>query len=184
MFMREITYAVRGFLTVRKASLRVPLTGSLAVRADPGSGRFTGDLVLHPSAVTRTVFGARLFSATVQVVADSPVTGRVDHQSRMSATVAVEAVITAARAAGRTLINGGSCRTVTAAIVPLRSRPGFDLEQGGRLVGRYRRPPFTGCGWLTPLVNLLVAGPGNAVVIDLIPSARGAAGYPATPPAR
>jgi hypothetical protein len=111
MFMREITYAVRGFLTVRKASLRVPLTGSLAVRADPGSGRFTGDLVLHPSAVTRTVFGARLFSATVQVVADSPVTGAVDHQGRMSATVAVEAVITAARAAGRTFINGGSCRT-------------------------------------------------------------------------
>jgi len=54
--------------------------------------------------------------------------------------------------------------------VPLRSRPGFDLERGGRLAGRYQRPPFTGCGWITPLVNLLVAGPGNAAVIDLIPA--------------
>ena len=34
---------------------------------------------------------------------------------------------------------------------------------------RYHRPPFTGCGWITPLVNLLVACPGNAAVIDLIP---------------
>jgi hypothetical protein len=182
--MREITYAVRGFLTVRKASWRVPLTGSLAVRADPGSGRFTGDLVLRPSTVTRTVLGARLFSATVHLVADSPVTGGLDHRGRMSATVTVEAVIAAVRAAGRTLISDGSCRTATAAIVPLSSRPGFDLEQGGRLVGRYRRPPFTGCGRLTPLVNLLVAGPGNAVVIDLIPSDREGAGYPATPPGR
>jgi hypothetical protein len=182
--MREITYAVRGFLTVRKASLRVPLTGSLAVRADPGSGRFTGDLVLHPSTVTRTVLGGRLFSATVRLVADSPIAGGLDHQSRMSATVRVEAVIAAVRAAGRTLISGGSCRTATQAIVPLSSRPGFDLERGGRLVGRYDRPPFTGCGWLTPLVNLLVAGPANAIVIDLIPPARGGAGYPATPPGR
>jgi hypothetical protein len=53
--------------------------------------------------------------------------------------------------------------------VPLRSRPGFDMADGGRLAGRYQRPPFTGCGWLTPVINLLVAGPGNAAVIDLIP---------------
>jgi hypothetical protein len=47
--------------------------------------------------------------------------------------------------------------------------PGFNLERGGRLAGVYQRPPFTGCGWITPLVNPLVAGPGNTVVIDLIP---------------
>jgi len=182
--MREITYAVRGFLTVRKASLRVPLRGSLAVRADPDSGRFTGDLALHPSAITRTVLGVRLFSATVRLLVDSPVTGGIDCEARMSAAVTVDAVIAAVRVAGWTLVNGASCRTATHAVVPLHSRPGFDLEQGGRLVGWYHRPPFTGCGWMTPLVNLLVAGPGNAVVIDLIPLARGAAGYPATPQAR
>src|SRR5262245_41505572 len=37
-FMREIGYAVRGFLTVRNDSVRVPLSGSLTVQADPGSG--------------------------------------------------------------------------------------------------------------------------------------------------
>jgi len=86
----------------------------------------------------------------------------------MFATVTVDAVIAAVRAAGRRLISGGSCRTATHAIVPLRSAPGFSLERGGRLAGRYQRPRFTGCEWITPLVNLLVAGPGNAVVIDLI----------------
>ena len=64
---------------------------------------------------------------------------------------------------------GISCRTATHAVVPLRSKPGFDLERGGRLAGRYYRPPFTGGGRITPLVNLLAAGAGNAAVFDLIP---------------
>ncbi len=169
--MREIGYMVRGFLTVRRDSLRVPLSGSLTVRADPDSGLFWGDLALRRSTISRTVLGASLFTGTVQIEAESPVIGRVDREGRMFAAVTVDAVISGVHAAGRALISDGSCRTATYAVVPLRSRPGFDLERGGRLVGRYRRPPFTGCGWITPLVNLLIAGPGNAVVIDLIPRA-------------
>lgn len=167
--MYETAYAVRGFLTVRKDSLRVPLGGSLAVHADLDSGLFRGDLILQPSSIRRTVLGASLFSATVQITAESPVIGAVGPESRVFATVTVDAVIAAVHAAGRALISGGSCHTATQAVVPLRSKPGFSLERGGRLAGRYHRPPFTGCGWITPLVNLMVAGPGNAVVIDLIP---------------
>jgi hypothetical protein len=167
--MQALAYSVRGFLTVRKNSVRVPLNGSLAIRADPGSGLFTGDLALRPSAISRTVLGARIFRATVQIKAESPIMGGFDHDGAMVATVTVDAVIAAVHAAGRTLLSGGSCRTASHAVVPLRSQPGFDLARGGRLVGRYHRPPFTGCGWITPLVNLMVAGPGNAAVIDLIP---------------
>jgi hypothetical protein len=167
--MREIAYAVRGFLTVRRDSLRVPLSGSLVIHADPDSGLFTGDLVLRQATISRTVLGVSLFSATVQIDAESPVIGGIDHENQMDATVTVDAVITGVRAGGWTLISGNSCRTATHAIVPLRSKPGFSLERGGRVVGKYRRPPFTGCRWITPLVNLLVAGPGNAVVMDLVP---------------
>lgn len=159
--MREIAYTVRGFLTVRRDSLRVPLSGSLAVRQDPDSGLFSGNLFLHDSTISRTVLGASLFSATVQVTADSPVIGVVDSARQMFATVTVNAVISGVRAAGRPLMSGGSCRTASHAVVPIRSKPGFELSEGGRLVGRYQRPPFTGCGRLTPLVNLLVAGPGT-----------------------
>jgi len=170
--MREIAYVVRGFLTVRKDSLRVPLSGSLTLHVDPDSGLFSGDLALRQSAISRAVLGAKLFSATVQIEAEPPLIGKIDLEGRMFATVTVHAVIAAVHAAGRAVISDGSCHTATHAVIPLRSRPGFDLKRGGRLVGRYHRPPFTGCGWLTPFVNLLVAGPGNAVVIDLMPRAR------------
>ena len=89
----------------------------------------------------------------------------------MFAAVTVDAVLANVHAAGWALISDGSCCTATHAVVPLQSKPGFDLEWGGRLVGRYHRPPFTGCRWITPVVNLTVGGPGNAVVIDLIPRA-------------
>ena len=170
--MREIAYVVRGFLTVRKDSLRVPLSGSLTVHVDPDSGLFSGDLALRPSAISRAVLGAELFSATVQIEAEPPLIGKIDLEGRMFATVTVDAVIATVHAGGWALIGDGSCHTATHAVIPLRSRPGFDLERGGRLVGRYHRPPFAGCGWITPFVNLLVAGPGNAVVIDLIPRSR------------
>jgi hypothetical protein len=166
----DIKYEIRGFLTVRRDSLRVPLRGSLTVRAVPGSEHFTGNLVLRPAAVGRRILGVSLFGATVRIDAESPVTGRIDEQGQMSATVTVDAVLTAVRLGGWTLTGGDSCRTATHAVVPLHSRPGFDLARGGRLAGRYQRPPFTGCGWLTPAINVLVAGPGNAAVIDLIPS--------------
>src|SRR5579875_3355825 len=181
--MRDIEYAIEGFLTVRRDSLRVPLRGALTIHAGPASDRFTGELVLDQASVGRTVAGASLLRADVQIEAESPVTGRVDDEGRMLVTVTVDAVLTTVRAAGFTLIGGGSCRTAAHAVVPLRSQPGFDLERGGRVTGSYNRPPFTGCGQLTPLVNLLMAGYGNTVVIDLTPRAA-LPGCPAVSPAR
>jgi hypothetical protein len=167
--VREITYDLRGFVTVRRDSERLPLRGSLAIRVDPDLGLFSGDLLLGRSAITRTVLGARLLRATVELVAASAVIGRLDGDGRIFATVMMDAVISDLRVAGRSPTGGGSCRTATPAVVPLRSKPGFDLERGGRLAGRYYRPSFTGDRPITPLVNLLASGAGNAAVFDLIP---------------
>ena len=169
--MRDIEYAVRGFLTVQTDFLRVPLHGTLVVHVDPRSGQFTGDLVLREVSVTRAVLGVGLFSAGLRIEATSPVTGEIDDDGRMVATATVDAVMTGVRAGGFPLIEGGSCRTARAAVVPLRSQPGFDLDRGGNVTGRYNRPPFTGAGRLTPLVNMLLAGYGNAIAIDLTPRA-------------
>jgi hypothetical protein len=168
--MPEIACTVRGFLTVRRGSLRIPVRGSLAIHADPGSGVFTGELALGQTSLRRVVLGFTVLDVAVRITAESPVVGHVDPDGRLVAAVAVNAVLDTLRLGGRTVLSGGRCRTSTRAVVPLCSRPGFDLARGGRLTGSYHRPPFTGGGWVTPLVNLLAAGPGNAVAIDLIPA--------------
>ena len=174
--MHEVAYAVEGFLTVRNSPLRVPLSGSLTVHADLDSGLFTGDLALDPSTISWAVPGGALLCATVQITAASPAIGQIDREGRLTAMATVDAVIADVRAAGQTLVSGGSCRTATQALVPLRSGPGFSLERGGRLEGTYQRPPFTGCGLMTPLINLVISGSGNGIVIDLTPHRKTGAG--------
>lgn len=168
--MPEIACTVRGFLSVRRSSLRIPVRGSLAIHADPGSGVFTGELALGQTGLRRVVLGFRVLDVAVRITAESPVVGHVDPDGRLVAAVAVNAVLDTVHLCGRTVLSGGRCRTSTHAVVPLCSRPGFDLARGGRLTGHYQRPPFAGGGWITPLVNLLAAGPGNAIAIDLIPA--------------
>jgi hypothetical protein len=165
--MAEVTYAVRGFLTVRRDRLRVGLRGSLVLRVDPHTGLFTGPLELRETSLTRRVLGAALL-ATVRITPESPVIGGPGPGGGVVAVVCVSADITAVLLAGHAL-PAGSCHTATEAVVPLRSGPGFDLERGGRLAGRYQRPAFTGDGWLTRAVNLTAAGPGNTAVVDLTP---------------
>lgn len=167
----DIAYDARGFLTVRGSRVRVPVSGEFRVRADPGPGSFTGYLALDPASAERGLLGVRVLRAAVRIVTVAPVAGAVDSAGRMSATVTVDAVLETIRVLGWTVLRGGSCRTAAHAVVPLRSEPGFSMERGGRVTGVYERPPFTGCAWLTPLVNLLAAGPGNTVVIDLVPRA-------------
>jgi hypothetical protein len=171
MSYREISYAVRGYLTVRRSSLRVPLAGSLALRVDTAGAMLTGDLQLAESVISRTAFGARLLRATVQITPRSRVVGGFGSDGELFAALTVDAAITSVQLAGRPLLRGCACRTASQAVVPLRSGPGFDLDRGGRLAGSYRRPPFTGCGAVTPVINLLAAGAGNTAVVNLIPVA-------------
>ena len=124
--MREIAYAVQGFLTVRRDSLRVPLRGTLTLGFDQEPGPVTGDLALDESAMTRTVFGITLLKTGVQIIPESGIAGRFDQNGQLSATVTVNAVLTAVHAAGRRLLTGRTCRTARSCVVPLRSRPGED----------------------------------------------------------
>lgn len=131
--MGDIEYEVQGFLTVRRDSLRVPLRGSLTVRADPGSGHFTGNLALRPAAIGRRIFGVSLFGATVRIDAESLVDGRIDEQGRMSATVTVDAVLTAARF--------GRVDADPRRLLPHRHARGRAVALQARLRPGTRRPP-------------------------------------------
>ena len=137
--MSEIAFTVRGFLTVRRSSVRIPLRGSLTIHADPGSGIFTGELALGQTTLRRTALGAAVLDAAVRITAESPVVGHVDPDGRLIAAVAVNAVLDMLRVCGRTVLSGGSCRTATHAVVPLCSRPGFELARGGQ-ADRQLRP--------------------------------------------
>ena len=167
--MHEFGYTVQGFLTVRRDSVRIPLSGSLGIHTIRLRPVQRGSYV-RESIIERKVLDAE------PVPRHRPDHGRVPghrpHRPRgqLFAVATVEAVITGGHAAGRTWLSNGSCRTASQAIVPLRSRPGFRAWSGAAAsASRCSRPPFTGCGWLAPIVNRSATGSGNAAVIDLVP---------------
>jgi hypothetical protein len=167
--MEELAFALSGVLTLRRSARRVPVRGSLRIRVDLFTGLFLADLDLEPASTELRLPGLGRVAADVRIAAVEPAAGRLDDEERVAVTVAVHADITALRAGGRDLLRGRTLRTASPALVPLRSAPGFDLRRGGRLDGTYYRPRFTGGGALLPLVNAVLAGPGNGIAVDLAP---------------
>ena len=67
--------------------------------------------------------------------------------------------------------NGQSCTTGEPVALSLSTPAGesFDPLTGGRLTGKYTLPAFAGCGVMTELVNLFLAGPDNTLNIMMSP---------------
>jgi hypothetical protein len=70
---------------------------------------------------------------------------------------------------------GGNCESSPFS-VSLSSGPGFTVNGGGPLSGSYTFPPMHGCGLLTPVLNMLIPGPGNTFNLTLGPLQPGCPG--------
>jgi hypothetical protein len=59
-----------------------------------------------------------------------------------------------------------TCQSAPATI-KLASLKGFSVVNGGNLAGTYTIPKFSGCGVLTPVLNLTIPGSGNTIALKL-----------------
>ena len=59
-----------------------------------------------------------------------------------------------------------NCQT-SPATIKLKSQKGFNVVNGGNLAGTYTIPDFSGCGVLTPVLNLTIPGSGNTIALKL-----------------
>jgi hypothetical protein len=70
-----------------------------------------------------------------------------------------------------TIPAGFNCHTSSPVVLPLHFQGPLDLAKGFAFSGTYDLPRLTGCGLLTPTLNLLMAGPNNPFNITLKPPA-------------
>jgi hypothetical protein len=66
---------------------------------------------------------------------------------------------------------GANCHTSSPVQLPLHFHGPLDLAGGFTFNGTYVIPKLTGCGLLTPTLNLLMAGPNNPFTLTLKPPA-------------
>ena len=146
-------------------------TGTFDGLINLDTGAITGNINLPPATSQIKVFGIPLASATFAMQPTGPITGHVD-LSTFAVTVnsSFTFAITKASPSFAPKLNlvGNTCRGSKPVTVNLSGN--VDLANGSTFTSTYTVPKFTGCGLLTPILNLIVPGPGNTFTATFSPA--------------
>jgi len=137
---------------------------------DIDTGALEGTLSLPPATSTIKVLGFSLATATFAIQPTGPVTGHVD-LATMTVTVhsSFNFLITKAAPSFLPKLNlvGNSCRGSKPVSVDLNGK--VNLAGPSTFTSTYTIPSFTGCGLLTPVLNLIIPGKGNTFSATFAP---------------
>ncbi|MGD0241790.1 MAG: hypothetical protein ABSB59_15880 [Streptosporangiaceae bacterium] len=163
-------YALTGSTFIKKLNTTVNLgSGSLAATVDLDTGAVSSTLSLPPATVSMKELGIIPVSATATMVQNGPATGSANLTTNtITSSASIIFKITKLSVAGLNVPVGGNCESSPFS-VSLSSGPGFTVSGGGPLSGSYTIPPLHGCGLITPVLNLLIPGPGNTFNLTLGP---------------
>jgi hypothetical protein len=141
---------------------------------DLGTGSVDGDLAFQPAQTTLNILGLNAASVGVSISPTAPAHGSIDlGASTISLTTSFDIKILYIRPLGLPFLNlvGNHCQTSTP--VTLTSSGPIDIAtQKATLSGDFTIPPLKNCGLLTtPVLNLVIPGPGNTFTASASPRA-------------
>ncbi|MGW5747270.1 hypothetical protein [Amycolatopsis sp. NPDC003861] len=155
-------YTVRGTTHIAKPDVDLEL-GPGRAELDTGPGTFSGTITLPPVEVTRSLPGVGRVSGTV-TLGPGHAEGALSGGFSGAATWPV--ALSDVRVGGVTYDVGDECRTAEPLTTELTSDD-FAVSTGGRLEATYAIGAFENCGSATPMINAVIPGPGNTLVLDL-----------------
>jgi hypothetical protein len=162
---------VTGTTHLAKPNVDVAVPASTVLtEVDPATGTVTGSANLANLTAKLKLANLVGVTSTVKIVPVGGLTGTIDlTASKLSTTTkfTLEVIDVHTDAAPRINLVKPGCRTVRASTLTLNNTTPVDLFQPITMVGSYAIPPFRGCGLLTPLLSLLLSGPGNTMTLNL-----------------
>lgn len=168
-----IQYDAQGTSTIAKTGSTVALgPTTLTTNLDVDSGNFTGSLPLPKTSTEFKAAGLLPVKADVSFVETAPVSGFINLAgdiASVNATATYTIKLSNIKVFGLPTFAGANCQTSAPVSIPVGTEPGvgFDLVEGGTLVGTYTIGNFQNCGLNTALINALVPGAGNTVNIQV-----------------
>ena len=168
-----IKYDAVGTSHIAKTNSDVKLgPTTLTTNLDVDTGDFTGSLPLPGTSTKFKIIGFVPVEAKVDFIEAAPLTGHInlaEDRAEVTSTAKYYVKLSDIKVAGLPTVPGDKCKTKQPVSIPVGTRPneGFDLVNGGRLVGTYTIGDFENCGINTGLINLLVPGGGNTVDITV-----------------
>jgi hypothetical protein len=169
-------WTTSGSLTVAKLdqSVYLPPGSRFNGSLDLTTGQITGDVTI-PQFTARFIVLGLPVDATLQFVESRPVSGHVTIGSPNTTISATAAAIIKIRRLSSPLLPlnlvGDSCQTSSPVVLPLNFNGPLNLTAGVTFRGTTTIPPLERCGLATPLLNLLMAGPGNPFSVSIAPPA-------------
>jgi hypothetical protein len=163
-----VKYKVTGSTFLKSVNTTAQLgPGTLKSTVNLKNGKLTASLSLPPASVSFKEFGLVPVSATTEFVQDGPTTGQLNISTgAVSTTSKIILKLTSMTVAGVPVPVPSTCQSAPATI-QLASLKGFSVVNGGNLAGTYTIPDFSGCGLLTPVLNLTIPGSGNTIALKL-----------------
>ena len=146
-------------------------TGSFDGTVDLATGDLVGNLTLPPASKSISLFGLPIASTTFAMSQAEPITGHVD-LATMTVTVDASFNFAIKKAALSFLpwlnLVGNSCRGTSPINVSMTGP--ISLTGASSFTASYTLPKLTGCGFLTPILNLIIPGPGNTFTTTFAPA--------------
>lgn len=146
-----------------KLGLDTEGTGRFVGSVDLGTGELTGNLIMDASETNVDLLGIKAATIGVEVAAAQPIAGTVDFTDfSIEATASFNIKILYVRPLGIRWLNlvGNRCTTKSpvSIVVTGQADPATFAVS---LTGEFEIPKFQNCGLTTPILDLLVSGPGN-----------------------
>jgi len=166
-----IDYTVNATTTLAKLHQTVTVPpGSFIGSLNLKTFVLTGNLSLPPASTTVSLAGIGLATATFELSATKPVTGKVDIKTlQVTATASFNVLVTSVKPLGLPInLVGNSCGTSTPVSVTFSGK--LSLKASSAFSGTYTIPPLKTCGLATPALNLLIPGPGNVFSASFVPA--------------
>ena len=163
-----VKYKVTGSTFLKSINTTASLgPGTLKSTVNLSNGKLTASLALPPATVSFKELGLIPVTATTEFVQDGPTTGQLNvNTGAVSTTSKIILKLTSMIVSGLSVPVPSTCQSAPATI-KLASLKGFSVVNGGNLAGTYTIPKFSGCGVLTPVLNLTIPGSGNTIALKL-----------------
>lgn len=169
-------WKVSGTLGVKKLNQNIPLpAGSdFTGQANLTTTQLSGHTTIPDFDATIKVLGIPT-KVSLSITEATPTTGTVKFANETTlVTDATTSATMRIKKLGLGLLSippGANCRTSSPVVLPLHNESPFplDVTKGLTFTGTYTIPNLTGCGLLTPTLNLLMAGPNNPFALNMKP---------------
>jgi hypothetical protein len=162
---------VTGQTVVKKPNVTITVPQStFNAKLDLGTGALAGDMKIPDLTMKMKLAGHIPVTSIVRMVPVGQTTANVNlagNKIVSKTTFTLQVIRVSSDWVPQLNLVPAGCTTSKPSVATLENTTPIDIFKGTTLAGTYEIPSFKSCGLLTPVLSLLMSGPGNTMTLTL-----------------